>query len=117
MSKKVLIVEDEAWRYDDWCQKLDSKVILLFASSIREAEKQFATNPDLDAIVVDACVPGGVPNTTHLIQKFRETFHGPMIAISSSWAYLKQLLDAGCNHCCPEKEDVPAKVLEVLGLS
>ena len=115
MNKKVLIVEDEEYKYDEWRRVLDDKVVLLFAPSIEEAEEQFTANPDLAAIVMDACVPGDSPTTPPLVRKFRESFTGPMIAISSLGSYRRQLVHAGCDHEST-KDAMPAKVLEVLGL-
>lgn len=115
MSKKVLIVEDEKYRYGIWRQQFGNKVILLFASSIKDAEEQFDANPDIAAIAMDACVPGESPTTPPLVRKFRQTFMGPILAISSSEAYRQQLIHAGCNYECT-KDAMPVKVLEVLGL-
>ena len=63
----------------------------------------------------DACVPGGEPNTPPLVQEFRRTFAGPMIAISSFSFYRRELIRAGCDHEC-EKDSLPKKLVEVLGL-
>ena len=115
MNKKVLIVEDEEYMYKRWCQELDGRVALLFAPSIEEAEEQFIANPDIVAIVMDACVPGDSPTTPSLVRKFRQTFTGPMIAISRLESYRRQLIQAGCDHEST-KDAMPAKVLEVLGL-
>jgi CheY-like chemotaxis protein len=113
--QKVLIVEDEKYRYDRWRREFDNKVMLIFAPSIEEAEEQFAASPDIAAIVMDACVPGDSPTTPPLVRKFRQTFTGPMIAISSVWEYRLTLVRAGCDHEST-KDAMPAKVLEVLGL-
>ncbi len=115
MSKKVLIVEDEECKYDRWRREFDNKVELIFAPSIEEAEEQFTASPDIDAIVMDACVPGDSPTTPPLVRKFRETFTGPIIAISSLPEYRAKLVSAGCDHEST-KDAMPMKVLEVLGL-
>jgi len=115
MNKKVLIVEDQECKYDRWRREFDDKVVLLFAPSIEEAEELFTANPDIAAIVMDACVPGSSPTTPPLVRKFRQTFTGPMIAISSFGSYRRQLVQAGCDHEST-KDAMPAKVLEVLGL-
>ena len=115
MSKKVLVVEDEEYKYDRWRREFDNKVVLIFAPSIEEAEEQFTANPDIDAIVMDACVPGDSPTTPPLVRKFRQTFMGPMIAISSLGSYRRELIQAGCDHEST-KDAMPTKVLEVLGL-
>jgi|SRR3989338_2547224 len=115
MSKKVLVVEDEEYIYEDWRRELGNKVVLISALSIKEAEEHFTANPDIAAIVMDACVPGDEPTTLPLVRKFRETFTGPMIAISSVGSYRQELIEAGCDHES-EKADLPQKLIEVLGL-
>jgi len=115
MSKKVLVVEDEKFFHDKWRNELGDKIILLSAFSIEDAEKQFASNSDIAAIVMDACVPKDVSITLYLVQDFRKTFTGPMIAASGSGEYRQQLIQAGCDHES-KKSSVPQKILEVLGL-
>ena len=73
----------------------------------------FSANPDLAAIVMDACVPGDKPTTPPLVWKFRQSFTGPIIAVSSSRVFREQLKAAGCDHAC-EKEDVPQELLRIL---
>ena len=65
---------------------------------------------------MDACVPGSWMNTDSLVRKIRETFHGPMIAVSRSAGYRAELRKAGCNESS-SKDDLPWVLLEVLGLS
>lgn len=115
MSKKVLVVEDEEYLHGSWHRELGSQVVLVSALSIKEAEEKFAANPDIDAIVMDACVSGDSPTTPPLVRKLRETFTGPMIAISSLESYRWQLVQAGCDHEST-KDSLPQKLLEVLGL-
>ena len=115
MKKTVLIIEDDKTKYVEWEKQFENKVKLIFANSISEAENQFTSNPTLDAIVVDACVPGDTPNTTPLVRKFRQTFTGPMIAISSLASYRRLLVEAGCDHEST-KDTMPAKVINILGL-
>jgi CheY-like chemotaxis protein len=115
VSKKILVVEDR-WRWHEiWRLELRSKAILISAFSIEEAEKQFSANPDLSAIVIDACVPGNEPTTLHLVQKLRKIFTGPMIGISSHDGYRQQLIEAGCDHEST-KNQLSVKLFEVLGL-
>ena len=75
----------------------------------------FGENPDIEVIVLDACVPGLTPTTFGLIESFRKTFHGPMIAISSEEHFRKEMLQLGCSHQSSGKGDVVEKVIEVLG--
>ena len=113
---KVLVVEDLEQFHDFWGSRLEGKVTLVSAFSIREAQEQFAQNPDVVAIVMDACVPGNAPTTQPLVRKLRETFTGPIIATSSLPEYRQELLRAGCDHEC-EQEMLPQKLCDVLGLS
>lgn len=112
---KVLIIEDKKFLQDGWKRELEGKAEVISALSIAEAEKQFFANPDIVAIVMDACVPGEEPTTLPLVRKFRATFTGPMIAISGSQSYRNWLLQAGCDHECP-KHSVVQTLTELLGL-
>jgi len=115
MLKKVLAVEDREHTQTYWEDMLSGKVELIFASSIQEAEEKFVANPDIVAIVMDACVPGAMPNTMPLVEKFRAKFTGPMIATSNDDTFCEELVQAGCNHKCG-KNSVPQKLCEILGL-
>ncbi len=111
--KKVLLVED----YPGWIKiikgGLENEAEVLSAVTIREAENIFSENSDIAIIIMDACVPGDEPNTLPLVKKIRETFKGPIIAISSSDSYRKQLVEAGCDYEC-EKKKIPSMVRHVL---
>ncbi len=114
---KVLIVEDELRCHRDYEKGLEANpdVTLIRAYTIEEAEKEYAANPDVACIVMDACVPGDRITTIPLILTIRKTFAGPMIAASSMDEYRAKLMNVGCNHEAP-KYDVPRKIREVLGL-
>jgi len=118
---KVLVVEDEKFWHSIWRRQIafssknGNEVVLISAFTIKEAEEQFAANQDLAAIAMDACVPGRALTTPPLVRKFRETFDGPMIAISSSDDYQQVLVRAGCSHCSP-KGDLVRKLFEIFGL-
>ena len=113
--KKVLIVEDRQSCQSGWAAQLAGKVEVIPAFTRLEAEEKFKANPDVDAIVMDACVPGHKPNTMVLVMEFRENFKGPMIAQSDEPPYREMLIKYGCNFEC-KKDDVPAKLCEILGL-
>ena len=120
--KKILLIEDSKPVIDIWKRLFDfylkeEKLILIFAVSLDEAIQKFRLNPDVELIVVDGCIWGSDdrPNTQGLVSEIRKTFKGPMIAESSNEEYRKILLSAGCNYEC-EKDDVPKKVLRILGL-
>ncbi|MFA6338715.1 MAG: hypothetical protein WCW87_01485 [Candidatus Paceibacterota bacterium] len=109
--KKVLVVEDQKWFHDALHHWFDGDLKIVSALSIKEAEKQFASNPDIDVILMDGCVPGNEFNTRALVLKFRETFNGPMIAISSIEEYQDLLVEAGCSH----KSEKGVKTFKLLG--
>ncbi len=96
--KKVLVVEDNRFYSDMIFSNFGSKVLVMKAFTIKEAENIFQENPDIDVILMDACVPGDTPNTMGLVSKIRETFKGPIITISSDSSYSKKLIEAGCNY-------------------
>jgi len=113
--KKILIIDDDLVWQEVWNRKLGKRVTLLPALSIPAAGKIFAEHDDIDLIAVDACVPGDEINTRPLIRKFRETFKGPMIAISKSSLSRECLMTAGCNHEC-EKKWLPGNIVNILEL-
>ena len=112
---KILIVDDFKQWQNSWKRRLGDKVEILSAFTIPEADALFSANPDINLIVMDACVPGDELTTPPLVRKFRETFKGPMIAVSSDEEYRKELMRVGCDHES-EKEHLPKKVLEILGI-
>ena len=115
--KKVLLVEDN----EDWNRiikrGLGDKVQILSAYTIKEAEKIFEENSGIAIVIMDACVPGDTPNTQPLVQKIRQTFKGPMIAMSSMPMFRRKIVLAGCDHEVEEKTEAGKKVLELLGIS
>jgi CheY-like chemotaxis protein len=111
--KKVLIVEDNPTYSHMIRRNLEDKVLIAQAFTTKEAEAIFQRNPDLAVILMDACVPGDNPNTMWLVKKMRETFTGPIIAISSVSDYRKKLMEAGCNYEAM-KNQAAQKVLELI---
>ena len=113
---KVLIVDDDKqWQRTFVRAFTDKGIQVLGALTIKQAEEMFVENPDIKAVVMDACVPGDDPTTLPLTRKFRETFSGPMIAISSRDDFRRQLMAAGCDRECL-KQDLPQKLCEILNL-
>ena len=86
----------------------------LRAETIEEGFMLYNENPDVDLIVVDACVPGHDPNTMEFVKAVRKTFSGPMIATSSDPNFRKLLLKAGCDVECEDKFIVPQKIKTIL---
>lgn len=113
---KVLLVEDDPAYREIIISDLKGKpLVILEAESIEKAEKLFAENPDVAAILMDACVPGNHPTTLPLVEKIRETFQGPIIAISSKREYRQELKEVGASHSC-DKYTAAHKLTEILGL-
>jgi DNA-binding response OmpR family regulator len=112
-APRVLVVDDDRGVHAKLRRALSDKVMLISALSIKTAKEKFAKNPDVAAIVMDACVPGNSSTTLPLVCEIRKTFTGPMIAASGSEHYRQQLLRAGCNYES-EKDALPAKILSVL---
>ena len=111
--KKVLLIDDSESLHAYCHNELEDEIEIFDAYSKEEAEELFNSTPDLAAIVVDACVPGHEPNTQDLVEMFRKTFQGPIIAVSSSLEYRNVLVSAGCSHDC-SKFDLLYKLLEIL---
>lgn len=93
-----------------------SSIRLLQATTLEEAERLFGENPDLDAILMDACLQSDEPNTIDLTRRIRQSFSGPMIACSGSPFFLEELMQAGCSHRST-KDDAAKLLLQLLGLA
>ena len=113
--KKVLIVDDDDSWQNIYALALSDQVTIIPAFTIEDGERLFFGNLDINAIVMDACVPGASPTTTPLVKKIRQTFFGPMIAASSDSKYREILMTAGCDYQAA-KGDVARKIIEILGL-
>lgn len=113
--KKVLIVDDDTSLQAQWREALDGKVELISAVSIAQAQELFNSNRRLSAIVMDACVPGNQINTEFLVKKFGESYHGPIIAISTMPEYRRRLILAGCSHES-SKEYLTQDLLKILDI-
>jgi DNA-binding NtrC family response regulator len=113
MKKTVLVVEDITDFHSIWQQKLADTITILSATTIEEAADLFSANPSIDAIALDACVPGDDLNTLPLLKLFKRTFNGPIIAISGSSEYRETLVKHGCTHEC-QKRDLPQTLSTIL---
>jgi len=113
---KVLIIEDQKRAHLEYEYGLRNLVQILSAFTIEEGRKIYKENPDLWLIVMDACVPGGDPNTLDLTREIRKSFIGrPMIAASMSEKFQDLLIEAGCDHKA-DKSQVVDKIKELLKL-
>lgn len=111
---KILVVDDEKGM-----QKLldyywaNMNVLALKAYTISEAERLFEENTDVSFIAIDGCVPGNRLNTIPLINFFRKSYQGIIIAIAGNDNDRDKMINAGCDYEC-EKTELPNKVLEIL---
>ncbi len=115
--KKVLIVDDDPFWHRIYILYLKNKVEIISAYSVEEATEKFRENPDISAVVMDACVPGSQVNTEPLVREMRKTFKGPMLATSSESENCHRLFFAGCDDTCEKGKEVPEHVLEALNLT
>lgn len=95
--KRVLMVDDRLQNHTTLRSLLSDDWELISAYTIQQAEQMFAEG-SYDAIIMDACVPGDKPTTGPLTRKIRETYAGPMIAVSSEELYRQDLREAGCDR-------------------
>ncbi len=114
--KKVLVVEDYDPYYATVEKGLAGKVELMRAETLSEGRKLFQENPDVDLIIMDACVPGDKPNSMPLVAEIVESgYDKPIIASSSIPFYTRKLVEAGATHGA-NKYEVPELALDLLGL-
>ena len=88
------------------------------ATSLLGLGAMFDTYKDeLDAIILDGCIPGNALNTLDFIKEARgRGFTQPIIAASSYEKYRAQMVEAGCSHEAP-KELAADLVAELLGVA
>jgi DNA-binding response OmpR family regulator len=111
---KVLVVEDFDPYFKMIDRELSGKVEVLRAATLEEGDNLFQSNPDIDLIIMDACVPGHKPNAMPLVKKIVGTgFTKPIIACSTTWT--GELLKAGATHES-DKDRVAKITLELLNL-
>lgn len=116
MLPVVLVVEDSLRWGEAYGRELESVCQVVVATDQRDAQAAFEQHLDrLAAIVMDACVPGEVPNTQDLTAMFRARFAGPIVAASSNPMYSMDLLNYGASEWTT-KALVPRHVLRLLRL-
>lgn len=116
LMKKVLIVEDDHMIFFLMKAIFAGRVEILWAEELKQGEYLFENNPDIDLIIMDACVPGNKPNSMPLIEKIvKSGFDEPILASSSSHQFSQQLVWAGATYIV-DKNNAAKKALELLGL-
>jgi DNA-binding NarL/FixJ family response regulator len=94
---------------------LDVEVVSIFSQwyGFREA---WAEEQKPDLIFMDACLDSSSPDTIPLIQKIRETSNVCIIAMSSSYKYTEEMVNAGANYNFRKgmEFEIPANTFEVV---
>jgi CheY-like chemotaxis protein len=113
---KILIVEDDYEYFTNINNELIGKAEVLRAETLGEGADLFQNNPDIDLIIMDACVPGGSPNAMPLVKKIVSSgYTKPIIACSNYFPYSQELIAAGATHMA-NKREVAKIALKLLGL-
>ncbi|MBU1146426.1 hypothetical protein KKD80_02680 [Patescibacteria group bacterium] len=114
---KVLVIEDHsAWR-SHFVREFAGWVTLLQARTVEEARQLFAEHPDVRVVALDGClrrIMGSKPDTLPLIDEFRLTFGGTMIAMSTDEKFRHMMVEAGCTCSLDGKEKLPEEVKRLL---
>ena len=112
--RTVLVVEDDYRYYRIIKREFAGAVKLIRAKTINQARASFRDNSDIDLIIMDACVPGAVPNTTPLVREIIESgYSKPIIAASGIMPFSYELIEAGATHYA-KKEEAAKLALELL---
>lgn len=106
MTKPILIVEDDLSLQETYADFLGEEFTVYSARTLREAKRLFNLHRQaLAAVIMDACVPGHVPNTLPLVRHMRACgFRNPILATSSDPDFQDQQMNAGCSHRCAKTE-------------
>jgi len=113
---KVLVVEDHEGYFAAINHDLKDKVEVLHAETLEEGDNLFQSHPDVDLVIMDACVPGDSPNAMPLVKKIVDSgYSKPIIACSSMPFYTRKLVDVGATHQS-DKYGVAKMALELLNL-
>lgn len=115
----VLIADDLPDVIRGWESALDEYGIrTIKATTIRELCEIFlAHEHEIDAVILDGCIPGHSVNTIGFILIAREIgFTKPMIAASSLERYRDSMVARGCSHQAP-KDQAAELVADLLSRS
>ena len=107
----VLIADDLPEVLGAWTKELAAyDVTVVAASTLEELDKVFEEHEQqLDAIILDGCIPGHDVNTLRFIWKVRDRgCQVPIIASSSLREYRDMMVRAGASHQAPKQEAVDA---------
>lgn len=116
-NKTLILIADDLpgviSRYEDRLHSDTTTTVS--ATSLEQLELVFDVYfEEIDAIILDGCIPGNDLNTVEFIERARQQgFYRPIIAASSA-AYFRQLMvEAGCSHEA-SKDKAPELALQLL---
>ena len=110
--KRILIVDDNAHIRKKLRESLEESGMEIIEAATKERARQhFAENPDFFAILMDGWLDPS-SDTCDLIEEFRQTFTGYIVAMSTDEALLKRQIIAGCSHSM-SKERVSELVIQL----
>lgn len=116
----MLIVEDDTQIQNTYKRTLfnrfgqSGKIQLIQAYTASEGEDFLLENSDLDLIVLDGSLEHH-GSGYELLQRIKEFYNGPILAISGSRDMRQMMMASGGTHEC-EKNFVPRNILNILDL-
>jgi len=116
MPKIVLLVDDNIDWIQIWKRDLNKHGIeVLSAGTTKKAKEIFKENPNMISLVaLDGDLDGG-GNTRELAKELRSEFPWlAIVAISGNTDSQKELIEAGCNFCSPQKWEVSEYLIKLL---
>lgn len=119
--RAILIIEDEAQIHRVFDRYFNNYGIeIRHAYTLEQGKREYLARPGMTLIAVDGLIPRSesdaiscIQDTAYLVRKIRETFHGPMVAMSSREEYNDDLRQAGCSHSA-EKVEAPKLIKTLL---
>ncbi len=105
----VLAADDLPEVLETWTKELAVYgITVVTASTLEELDRVFEEHEhQLDAIILDGCIPGHDVNTLRFIWKVRDRdCRVPIIASSSLPEYRRMMVRAGASHQAPKQEAV-----------
>lgn len=105
----VLIADDLPEVIEAWTKELAAyDITVVTASTLEELDKVFEEHEQqLDAIILDGCIPGHDVNTLRFIWRVRDKgCQVPIVASSSLREYRDMMIQAGASHQAPKQEAV-----------
>ncbi len=115
MSRPIIVIAEDAFTWRTlWRNDLAAKVDIKFATTVAELRQHLTNHPDAVLLVINGALDS--QHTYGLMPEIKSRFTGHILATARTPYSRKQLMALGCTHES-SKLELPAKVLEVLGLT